>query len=56
MPQRFEAKIYSIEDSNDLLTPSIAELTHKLHAQEQKYITKGHQYHKGGTGSFTKEF
>lgn len=36
VPQRFEAKNFAIEKSNDLLTLSIAELTHKLHAQQQR--------------------
>ncbi|XP_020239353.1 serine/threonine-protein kinase Nek5-like [Cajanus cajan] len=36
VPERFEAKISAIEESCDLQTLTITELTSKLHAQEQR--------------------
>ena len=35
VPQNFEAKIFAIEESCDLQTLTIVELTSKLHAQEK---------------------
>ncbi|KAL6321724.1 hypothetical protein AAG906_031237 [Vitis piasezkii] len=55
VPQKFEAKIFAIEESCDLQSLTIEELTKKLHAQEQRVLmrrdeaTKGafHANHKG---------
>ena len=41
MPQKFEAKISAIEESCDLQSLTIAELTNKLHAQEQRVLMRG---------------
>ena len=38
VPQKFEAKISAIEESCDLQSLTIAELTNKLHAQEQRVL------------------
>nr|CAN73998.1 hypothetical protein VITISV_043372 [Vitis vinifera] len=41
VPQKFEAKISAIEESCDLQTLIIVELTSKLHAQEQRVLMRG---------------
>nr|CAN72453.1 hypothetical protein VITISV_008931 [Vitis vinifera] len=41
VPQNFEAKIFAIEESCDLQTLTIVELTSKFHAQEQKVLMRG---------------
>ncbi|WJZ92852.1 hypothetical protein VitviT2T_011827 [Vitis vinifera] len=41
VPQKFEAKISAIEESCDLQTLTIVELTSKLHAQEQRVLMRG---------------
>ncbi|RVX01547.1 Retrovirus-related Pol polyprotein from transposon TNT 1-94 [Vitis vinifera] len=41
VPQKFEAKISAIEESYDLQTLTIVELTSKLHAQEQRVLMRG---------------
>ena len=47
MPQKFEAKISAIEESCDLQSLTIAELTSKLHAQEQRVLMRGDEATKG---------
>ena len=47
MPQKFEAKISAIEDSCDLQSLTIAELTNKLHAQEQRVLMRGDEATEG---------
>ena len=41
VPQKFETKISAIEESCDLQTLTIVELTSKLHAQEQRVLMRG---------------
>ncbi|XP_031284419.1 uncharacterized protein LOC116143141 [Pistacia vera] len=40
LPERFEAKISSLEDSKDLSHISLAELVHSLQAQEQRRLLR----------------
>ncbi|RVW82648.1 Retrovirus-related Pol polyprotein from transposon TNT 1-94 [Vitis vinifera] len=47
VPQEFEAKISAIEESCDLQTLTIVELTSKLHAQEQRVLMKGDEATEG---------
>ncbi|KAL6332552.1 hypothetical protein AAG906_008972 [Vitis piasezkii] len=47
VPQKFEAKISAIEESCDLQTLTIVELTSKLHAQEQRVLMRGDEATEG---------
>ncbi|RVW24539.1 Retrovirus-related Pol polyprotein from transposon TNT 1-94 [Vitis vinifera] len=47
MPQKFEAKISAIEESCDLQTLTIVELTSKLHAQEQRVLMRSDEATEG---------
>ena len=47
VPQKFEAKISAIEESYDLQSLTIAELTNKLHAQEQRVLMRGDEAAEG---------
>ena len=47
VPQKFEAKISAIEESYDLQSLTIAELTNKLHAQEQRVLMRGDEATEG---------
>ncbi|KAL6318414.1 hypothetical protein AAG906_041179 [Vitis piasezkii] len=47
VPQKFEAKISAIEESCDLQSLTIAELTSKLHAQEQRVLMRGDEATEG---------
>ncbi|WJZ91103.1 hypothetical protein VitviT2T_010207 [Vitis vinifera] len=47
VPQKFEAKISAIEESCDLQSLTIAELTSKPHAQEQRVLMRGDEATKG---------
>ncbi|XP_031282913.1 uncharacterized protein LOC116141558 [Pistacia vera] len=44
LPERFEAKILSLEDSKDLSRISLAELVHSLQAQEQRRSCKQYEH------------
>ena len=47
VPQKFEVKISAIEESCDLQSLTIAELTSKLHAQEQRVLMRGDEATEG---------
>ncbi|WKA00249.1 hypothetical protein VitviT2T_018628 [Vitis vinifera] len=47
VPQKFEAKISAIEESCDLQTLTIVELTSKLHAQEQRVLMRSDEATEG---------
>ncbi|XP_034674255.1 uncharacterized protein LOC117905442 [Vitis riparia] len=47
VPQKFEAKISAIEKSCELQSLTIAKLTNKLHAQEQRVLMRGDEATKG---------
>ena len=47
MPQKFEAKISAIEESCDLQSLIIAQLTSKLHALEQRVLMRGDEATEG---------
>ena len=47
VPQKFEAKISVIEESCDLQSLTITELTSKLHAQEQRVLMRGDEATEG---------
>ena len=48
LPQKFEGKISAIEESCDLNTLSIAELTSKLLVQEQRVLMRDEEVMEGG--------
>ncbi|RVX15286.1 Retrovirus-related Pol polyprotein from transposon TNT 1-94 [Vitis vinifera] len=55
VPQKFEAKISAIEESCDLQTLTIVELTSKLHAQEQRVLMRGDEATEGAYQAITRE-
>ncbi|KAL3612663.1 hypothetical protein D5086_003683 [Populus alba] len=55
VPQKFEAKISAIEESCDLNNLTIAELTSKLHVQEQRVQMRDEEAIEGAFQANTKE-
>ena len=47
LPERYEAKISSLEDSRDLYTISLTELINALYAQEQRRASRLEEHQEG---------
>ena len=47
LPERYEAKISSLEDSRDLTTISLTELINALYAQEQRRASRQEEHQEG---------
>ncbi|XP_012453211.1 uncharacterized protein LOC105775227 [Gossypium raimondii] len=55
LPERYEAKISSLEDSRDLTTISLTELINALYAQEQRRASKQEEHQEGAFLAKTRE-
>ncbi|XP_017629331.1 uncharacterized protein LOC108472359 [Gossypium arboreum] len=54
LPERYEAKISSLEDSRDLVIISLTELINALYAQEQRRASRIEEHQKGAFQAKTK--
>ncbi|KAG8472383.1 hypothetical protein CXB51_035319 [Gossypium anomalum] len=54
LPERYEAKISSLEDSRDLTSISLTELINALYAQEQRRASRSEEHQEGAFQAKTK--
>ncbi|XP_017620572.2 uncharacterized protein LOC108464810 [Gossypium arboreum] len=52
LPERYEAKISSLEDSRDLTSISLTELINALYAQQQRRASRSEEHQEDGAGSY----